>query len=209
MERPDPSRPTCSEVTKQLLKIRNAADKLHSLAKPDPVRPVPSDFQVRDAADKLLVYLRIDDLLDVSSPRDARVCELLLDVEPLIGAADLEELAAKIDRLDEVMSVTAELRRRAAAAVADALDLGTLTQLKGHWGDLRLNNWVVGIVRVYRDLMGAKGIVAAQARQGQARSLTAFLEAAAGPLNISQTRVEWRRRVKTVMDNQSADYISD
>ena len=205
MERPDPSRPRYSKVIKQLSKIRDAADKLHWLARPDAGRPMPSDFQFRDAADKLLVYLRIDDLLDGSTARDARVCELLLDVEPFIGAADLEELAYKVERLVNVVFVTAELKRRAEAPIADALELSRLTELKGHPGDICLNDWVAWIVNIYKELMGAKGIASDRAGQGQAKSLPAFLEKAATPLSICQTQAQLRRRVRTALENQTTD----
>ncbi len=196
--RPCFGRPSYAEVEKQLCKIGDAAERLHSLVKSKSHLLLLSDPQISDATDKLLLYLSIDDLLDGTSPLDDAVCHLLVDVEPPIGTSELELIAKKIHRFEEVAAVTAELRHRAVEAAKDAEWMHEHTHLEGHRGDMRLNAWVGQMMTGAKILFGAKGILSDRSKNGQAKYLCALLEGAAMPLGVSQTKTQWYRRVRTV-----------
>lgn len=207
--RPNFARPSCSDVAKQLRKIRDAAEKLYSLAGPLSHSSFLSDPRIVDAVDKLLLYLGIDDLLDGTSPRDLGVCQFLIEVEPSIGTSELESLAEKLGRTVEVISIAAELKYRAEEAARDVEKLHDLTQLAGHRGDSRLNAWVDHMMTIYKILLGAKGILSeSDDDDGQARSLCAFIECAAKPLRVSLTKAQWYKRVRTVRNIRRQTIIS-
>jgi hypothetical protein len=160
--------------------------------------------QIANAARKLLRHLEIH---DPGEAEDGPGAIALL--EYLASAEDNDEDAviratARIGRLVEVLdSIDAarELEQRAEMAAEDALKIGALIVPKGHQGNAPVNDWIAGMMGLFKQITGQNPGVSIGAPGTSNGGVPGgptmrFLEAAGKPLGIELTPDSWCGRIR-------------
>ena len=110
------------------------------------------------------------------------------------------QLATMMDAIE----AASELERRATKAAKDVIAIGNLTVPKGHQGKAAVNNWIAGIMEIYRKITDAEPTTSVggvdQPNDGIASGpFIRFLQAAGKPLDIIYSEDAWRSRVRTIL----------
>jgi len=117
------------------------------------------------------------------------------------------EATRRIGRLAEIIegvAAAAEVERRAKKAAIEVADIGKLTVREGNPGDDAVNDWIAGMMSLYRRITGrepATSVGAPKRRNDGIATgpLIRFLEAAGKPLEIEFSEDAWRSRVRTIL----------
>lgn len=195
---------TLPSRVEQQARCFEAAARWYFLDQRSPKRARPTDIgkqllQIRDAADRLLAHLGINVEDASEGPDDPYIFDALIVAMPSGTEDDVTSATVRIAKLAEIMDAicaTLELRNRAHQGADDVAFMGR-TVPKGYQGDWPLNCWTLQMLSIHRQLTGDRA--GWPLGRGKGARLYSFLAAAGQPLGIEQTPPQWKDRVKTII----------